>query len=141
MDIRPLTPSYAVSPQIDPEDLPLIAAAGYTTIINNRPDPEIPPSHHGSVMKQAAKAAGLTYVELPLVHDALNPETAATQQSICDGATGPVFAYCASGTRCTIIWAITQVGHRDLDEIVNLAAAQGYDLRPMLGTLSLWASA
>ncbi len=38
MEIRALTPTYAVSPQIEATDLPAIKAAGYTTIIDNRPD-------------------------------------------------------------------------------------------------------
>jgi uncharacterized membrane protein YedE/YeeE len=46
MDIRPLTPNYAVSPQIAIEDLPAIKAAGFTTVIDNRPDAEIPPHLH-----------------------------------------------------------------------------------------------
>ncbi|MDO9527336.1 MAG: sulfur transferase domain-containing protein, partial [Gemmobacter sp.] len=37
MDIRALTPDYAVSPQISPSDLPAIKAAGYSTVICNRP--------------------------------------------------------------------------------------------------------
>ena len=70
MDIRPLTPDYAVSPQVDPEDFAAIAAAGYTTVINNRPCEEIPPSHQADVMRDAAEAAGLTFVVLPLTHPA-----------------------------------------------------------------------
>ena len=40
MDIRPLTDTYAVSPQIDPQDMAAIRAAGYTTLIDNRPAPQ-----------------------------------------------------------------------------------------------------
>ena len=53
MDIRAITPTYAVSPQIALEDLPAIKAAGYTTIINNRPDGEIPPHLHHAQMQAA----------------------------------------------------------------------------------------
>ena len=62
MDIRALTPTYAVSPQIDPEDLPAIKAAGYTVVIDNRPDGEIPPHLHTPVMEEAAKAGKLVSV-------------------------------------------------------------------------------
>ncbi|MDE3029426.1 MAG: TIGR01244 family phosphatase, partial [Paracoccaceae bacterium] len=41
MEIRALTPDYAVSPQIEPADVAAIKAAGYTTVICNRPDREI----------------------------------------------------------------------------------------------------
>lgn len=129
MDIRPLTPEYAVSPQIDPEDMPAIVAAGYTTVINNRPCEEIPPSHRNDVMKAAAEAAGLTFVTLPVNHMTLNMDTAAAQRDACHAATGPVLAYCASGTRCTIVWALGQAGTLDIGTILQTTAAQGYDLR------------
>ncbi len=153
MDIRPLTARYAVSPQIDPEDVPAIAAAGFTTLINNRPCSEIPPSHQADVMAQAAEAAGLKYVVLPIVHSSLGPDLAKAQAEACDASDGPVFAYCASGTRCTIVWAMAQAmgetmgqkvcetGTPDADIIVNAASAQGYDLTAMHGQLQALANA
>lgn len=148
MDIRPLTDRYAVSPQINPEDLPAIAAAGFKTVINNRPCAEIPPSHQTDVMAAAAQAAGLNYVVLPIVHANLSPDLAKQQAQACDAAAGPVLAYCASGTRCTIVWAMAQamgetmgraVGEQNADianSIVNTAAEQGYDLGAMHGQLT-----
>lgn len=136
MDIRPLTPDYAVSPQVNPEDFVAIAAAGYTTVINNRPCDEIPPSHHAEVMQGAALAAGLTYIALPLTHQMINKDGAAAQKAACDAASGPVFAYCASGTRCTIVWAIGQSGVMEPDAIISAAADQGYDISMMRGQLA-----
>lgn len=147
MDIRPLTDRYAVSPQIDPEDLPAIAAAGFTTLINNRPCAEIPPSHQKDAIAAAAEAVGMEYVVLPIVHSALGPDLAKAQADACRDASGPVLAYCASGTRCTIVWAMAQAmgetmgqavsetGAPDTDVIVNVAAAQGYDLGALHGQL------
>jgi len=148
MDIRPLTARYAVSPQIDPADVPTIAAAGYTTLINNRPCAEIPPSHQTDVMAEAAKAAGMTYVVLPIVHSELGPDLALAQAEACEAANGPVFAYCASGTRCTIVWAMGQALGKDMgqavsdtsapnpDEIVKVAGEQGYDISMMHSQLT-----
>lgn len=131
MDIRVLTDRYSVSPQIDPQDLPAIAAAGYTTVINNRPCEEIPPSHQNDAMKTAAEAAGLAFVTLPVSHATLNLETVQAQNDAVNSASGPVLAYCASGTRCTIVWALGQAGMRDTDEIISIAAHNGYDLSHM----------
>ncbi|SLN60745.1 Beta-lactamase hydrolase-like protein [Pseudooctadecabacter jejudonensis] len=137
--MRPLTDRYTVSPQIDPADVAAIAAAGYTTLINNRPCVEIPPSHQADVMEQAAKEAGLHYVVLPITHDTLGPDLAQAQRDIIDASNGPVFAYCASGTRCTIVWALGQAGDMAVDDIIATAQTQGYDLsmmRPHLSQLS-----
>ncbi|AKS45748.1 TIGR01244 family protein [Octadecabacter temperatus] len=136
MDIRQLTPDYAVSPQIDPQDLPAIAALGFTTIINNRPCSEIPPSHQVDAMQAAATAAGIELVVLPVTHATLSVDLAAQQQDACSQAKGPVLAYCASGTRSTIVWALSQAGKRDTDEIMQTAAQNGYDLSMMRGQLN-----
>lgn len=136
MDIRPLTPDYAVSPQVEPEDFASIAAAGFTTVINNRPCSEIPESHQADNMRVAAEAAGLKFVVLPLTHATINPQTAEAQKAACDASDGPVFAYCASGTRCTIIWALTQAGSQTPDDIIRTAADQGYDISMMRGQLA-----
>ncbi|MCF2904276.1 TIGR01244 family sulfur transferase [Octadecabacter sp. CECT 8868] len=139
MDIRPLTPAYAVSPQINPEDLPAIAAAGYTTVINNRPDEENPPSHQNEAMKKAAKDAGITLVTLPVSHATLTLETVAAQKEAIAASTGPVLAYCASGNRCTIVWALGQAGQIETDEIVQIAANNGYNLNQLRGQLDMLA--
>ncbi len=129
MDIRQISPNYAVSPQIDPEDVQTIAASGFTTIICNRPDAEIPPSHHADVIKNLAEAAGLTFVELPITHAGLSQDMVAQQRAVIDASDGPTFAYCASGTRCSIVWSLGQAGDLPSDEIIAATSAWGYDLR------------
>lgn len=136
MDIRPLTPDFAVSPQIDPEDLPAIAAAGYRRIINNRPCSEIPPSHQNEAMKAAADAAGVDFVTLPVTHTTMTLDTVRAQRAAIDTSPGPVLAYCASGTRSTIVWALGQAGDREADDIVKIAAEHGYDLSQMRAQLT-----
>jgi sulfide:quinone oxidoreductase len=41
-DIRQVTPNFAVAPQIEVEDFATLAALGYRTVIDNRPDGESP---------------------------------------------------------------------------------------------------
>ncbi len=131
MDIRPITPTYAVSPQIDPADIPAIKAAGYVAIINNRPDAEIPPSHQSAALRALAEAEGLVFVDNPVTHQGLNMEMVTDQRDVMDDATGPVLAYCASGTRSTIVWALGQAERMEPDAIITAAAAQGYDIGGM----------
>ncbi|MEP5153416.1 TIGR01244 family sulfur transferase [Planktotalea sp.] len=135
MDIRPLTPTYAVSPQIDPADLPDIVAAGFKAVICNRPDAEIPPHLQADAMATAAAAAGITFEVLPLTHQTMTPENVAKQLEYVANADGPVLAYCASGTRCSVIWALSQKGQQSADAILDQAAKAGYDLSGMRGAL------
>lgn len=138
MDIRRLTDHYAVSPQIDPADMQTLADEGFVAVIDNRPDAEIPPSHQTDPMRAAAEAAGLAFVAIPVTHQGLNMEMVTDQRDAIDSAGGPVLAYCASGTRSTIVWALGQAALMETDDIVAAAAAQGYDLtgmRPQLEAL------
>ena len=135
MDIRHITPDYAVSPQISAEDIPAIAAAGFTTIICNRPDAEVPPSHQAAAIEAAAKAAGLDFAINPVTHQTLNMDMVAAQKAASEGAAGPVLAYCASGTRSSIVWSLGQAGQMPTDEIIAATAKAGYDLAGMRGQL------
>ncbi|MBB95233.1 MAG: TIGR01244 family phosphatase [Rhodobacteraceae bacterium] len=135
MDLRKITETYSVSPQIAVEDLPKIAEAGFTRVICNRPDDENPPSHQAEVIAAAARDLGLDFQVLPLTHQTLNAENVLKQRTLIDDAEGPVLAYCASGTRSTICWALGQAGDMPADEILLKAMKAGYDLeriRPAL---------
>jgi uncharacterized protein (TIGR01244 family) len=139
MDIRPLTPDYAVSPQIEPGDLPAIKAAGYTTIIDNRPDGEIPDHLQTDPMREAAEALGLVFVPNPVIGGALTMANVTAQAEAMAAATGPVLAYCASGNRSSVVWALANAGKRPVDELVGIPARFGYQLdhlRPQLEALA-----
>ncbi len=135
MDIRPLSPEFAVSPQIAVEDIPAIAAAGYTTIICNRPDSEVPPSHQAAAIGDAATAAGLKFVIIPVTHHGLNLEMIDSSKAAIDASEGPVLAYCASGTRSSIVWSLSQAKDMPADAIIAATAAAGYDLGGMRGQI------
>lgn len=140
MDIRPLTESYAVSPQITPEDLAAVQAAGFTTVINNRPDAEIPPQLQNDVMQRAAEALGLTFVVNPIAGGGgITMQNVEVQRDAVLAAAGPVFAYCASGNRCSIVWALANAGARPTEELIGIPARFGYQLehlRPQIEVLA-----
>ncbi len=135
MDLRTLTPRYSVSPQISVEDIPAIKAAGYKTIICNRPNDEVPPSHQAEAIEAAAAAAGLNFQVLPLTHQTMTPENVARQRDMYETCDGPVLAYCASGTRCSVVWALGQVNDLSVDEILAQTLEAGYDLSGLRDTL------
>lgn len=135
MDIRALTETYAVSPQIALEDLPAIKAAGFTTVIDNRPDAEITGDLHTPAMRRAAEALGLTFIANPIIGGGMTPANVEAQRVAINAAKGPVFAYCASGNRCSQVWALAHAGSLPTDDLINIPARFGYQLeglRPML---------
>ncbi|MEM6478860.1 MAG: TIGR01244 family sulfur transferase [Pseudomonadota bacterium] len=128
MDIRALTPDFAVSPQIEPADLPAIKAAGYKAVICNRPDAENPVELQAEVLRAATEAAGLVFIENPLAPGEMSLEHVHGQREALMAVDGPVFAYCASGTRSAMLWSFAQAGQMPRDEIIAAAAQAGYDL-------------
>lgn len=135
MDIRALNDVYAVSPQISPEDVPGIAEAGYRTIICNRPDFEVGPGYRAADIRRAAEAAGVEFIEIPITQsDHFERDVQRQKEAIASSPT-PVLAYCASGTRSTIVWmmgAVTEMAVGDLLDIANRAGYPLAALRPQL---------
>ena len=139
MDIRALTPDYAVAPQLDPQDFAAIKAAGYTVIINNRPDGEIPPSHHTGQMRAAAEAAGLTFIDNPVIGGMMTMENVTAQAAAIAAAEGPVLAYCASGNRSSVVWALAHAGKMPVEDLIGIPARFGYQLEGLRGQLEAMA--
>jgi uncharacterized protein (TIGR01244 family) len=131
MDLRRLTPTLSVAPQIAPEELSAAAAAGFTTLICNRPDGEQPGQPDHEAMARAAEAAGMRFVFLPAVSGQVNEAQGRAFGEALAQADGPVLAYCRSGTRSTQLWALSQAGKRPWTEVLQAAAAAGYDLSRM----------
>ncbi|WP_370209085.1 TIGR01244 family sulfur transferase [Pararhodobacter marinus] len=128
MDIRPLSDTYSVTPQIEPEDIEAIKAAGFTTVICNRPDGEIPPELQADAMRGLVEGAGMAFVVNPVIGGALTQENVDAQRSAIDSASGPVLAYCASGNRSSIVWALANAGRKPTDELISAGAQYGYQV-------------
>lgn len=135
MEIKQINDSVSVSPQIRPEDVPAIKAAGFTAIVNNRPDGEVPDQPAGAEIEKAAKAAGLAYHFIPLGREGVRPDMIESTRAVLEGAEGPVLCYCRSGTRSTTLWALSQAGKMPADEIVEAARHAGYDISHLAGNL------
>lgn len=137
--IRKIDDSISVAPQIAVEDVEAIKAAGFTAIINNRPDDEEGGQPAGQAIRDAALAAGLTYAAIPITHAGFSFPQIEAMADVLAGADGPVLAFCRSGTRSCNLWALAQAkGGMDADELIAKGAGAGYNLdgiRPLLDQL------
>jgi uncharacterized protein (TIGR01244 family) len=130
MYFKQISENYAVKDQILPQDMAEIASLGFKTVINNRPDGEEAGQPLGVEIKAAAEVAGLSYAFIPMTVPALSPELVTQHHTAIEASNGPVFAFCRSGTRSTVLWALTQVrfhGH-SISDVISAAGQQGYDL-------------
>ena len=100
-------------------------------MINNRPDGEEPGQPAGADIEAAARKAGLAYRAIPVAGGFPGPQVAAMGEAI-EAATGPVFAFCRTGTRSTLLWSLAQASKGgDPDAIAAAAAQAGYDIAPV----------
>ena len=129
---RSLTSDIIVSPQIGVDAVAEAKDLGVALIINNRPEGESEDQIPGADIEAAARAAGLDYVAIPITHSGFSePQVNAMAEALA-GAKGKVLAYCRSGTRSTLLWALAESAQGgDPDALTNMAAKAGYDVSPV----------
>lgn len=137
--IRQIDDHISVAPQITPAEVDAIAAAGFTEIVNNRPDDEEGGQPSGADIAAAAREAGIAYREIPVGHAGMSSNQVEAMAQALTAAAGPVLAFCRSGTRSTHLWALARARMGDdPGTLVAKAAEAGYDIsgiRAMLDTL------
>ena len=119
MEVKRINDQMSVSPQIGVDDVATIKAAGFTAIINNRPDGEAPDQPPAETIRKAAEAAGLAYYHIPLGREGVSGDMVEQTREALEGSTGPVFAFCRSGTRSTTLWALSQAGRLAKVDLVS----------------------
>lgn len=128
-----LAADFAAGPQPAAEDLAALAAAGFRTVICNRPDDEVPAGERAADMQAAAQAAGLAFATAIVPHGPIPAETLAAESQALTTLPGPHFAYCAAGVRSAIIWAFASAGRHPTEAIMDGLAQAGLHM-PALRT-------
>ena len=127
MPIFKLSESLSVAAQITPQDVPNIAAQGFTTVVCNRQDGEVPDQASMDEIEAACNAAGLLFVRYPV--NAMNFLCADLDGlgELFDDPSQSVLAYCRTGTRCANLWVATR-SDEDTPEAIKVARDIGFDL-------------
>lgn len=108
MDIRRISDEYSVSPQIQPQDVAAIKAAGFRSVVCNRPDNEDPGQPGHETIRKAVEEAGLAFKWVPVISGQMTADNVAEQAAALEELPGPIFAYCRSGTRSANLYAGVQ---------------------------------
>jgi len=131
MDRKTISEKLSVSGQISPADVAALGEAGVKTIICNRPDGESPDQPCADDIRAEAEKHGIAFHHNPVTPDNVSPEAVAEQGKILRDCGGEAFAYCGSGKRATVLWALSNPEGKSEDERLKCAAAAGYDLEPL----------
>jgi uncharacterized protein (TIGR01244 family) len=135
---RTLTPTLFASPQITLADVTDAKARGVTLIINNRPDDESADQTPGDEIEAAARAAGIDYITIPVTHAGFSQWQVDAMAKALDSADGKVLAYCRSGTRSTLLWALARSSQGEHPAVLaEKAADAGYDLTPIAAMMDV----
>lgn len=110
LPIQRLTADVCVAPQLTPDAMAVAAAAGFRSVINNRPDFEHGPDQPTSAaIEAAALAAGLQYAHLPVAGGYQSPDEIARFAELIAAMPRPLLCFCRSGARSTKLFvAATQ---------------------------------
>lgn len=130
---RQVDSQFLASPQITVADVALAQQLGVKLIVNNRPEGESDDQTPGAEIAAAAQAADIAYLAIPVTHAGFSmPQVEALQQALAQAGDAPVLAYCRSGTRSTLLWALAQAANgANPFEIAAKAAGAGYDIGPI----------
>ncbi|MEY4953883.1 MAG: hypothetical protein RL299_2307 [Pseudomonadota bacterium] len=138
---RQLTDRVMASPQITLDQVAEAAAAGVGLIVNNRPEDESDDQTPGAEIEAAARAAGMDYVAIPVTHAGFSEIQVKAMAAALASTDKPVLAYCRSGTRSTLLWALAEASRGQSPHALTAAAAQaGYDLSPVRALMDMLAA-
>lgn len=123
----------SVAGQITPEEVTALAKQGFSTIINNRPDHEEPAQPGAAAVKAEAERQGLQYLYQPVTTATISKADVTAFYNAVQRAPKPILAHCRSGTRCYLLWGLSQVLFDNASPLAIVAEAthKGYDLRAL----------
>ena len=124
-----LAPGLAAAGALSRADIEALAASGVKTIVNNRPDGEDPGQLPAAEARRLCVAHGIAYHHIPFVGATLSRGDIDAFDVVLKSAPQPVVAHCRSGTRSTMIWALTRIRQgEDPAALVALGARNGVDI-------------
>lgn len=105
--IAPVAADVYVAGQLGPAAMDQAAAAGFRSVVNNRPDFEHGPEQPtNAAIEAAALAAGLQYRFLPVESGWQSPEQVAECARLLRELPRPLLLFCRSGARSARLYQL-----------------------------------
>lgn len=131
MDISKITDAISVSPQIRLDDIHELARLGFQSIISDRPDGEEHGQPTADTVGLAAEHAGLQFRHIPVIATDIGDRDIALFAAAMKDLPKPVLAFCRTGTRAAMLWALSQAAARGADAVLAATRSAGYDLEQL----------
>jgi uncharacterized protein (TIGR01244 family) len=124
-----LSPGLTAAGALSADNIEALAASGVKTIINNRPDNEDPGQLPADEARAQCAAHGIAYHHIPFVAATLTAADIEAFEKVLMSGSHPMVAHCRSGTRSTMIWALSRMRQGDdAAALVALGAKNGVDI-------------
>lgn len=108
MRAKKIDDNFSVSEQIAPGEVATVAAAGFRSIICNRPDGEGWGQPTFAEIEAAAKAVGMQAVYVPVTPGGMSERDVKRFSELMRTLPAPVLGYCRSGARAAGMWQAAQ---------------------------------
>lgn len=106
MNLNQLSDRVFVSGQVQADEMPILAAQGFGTIICNRPNGEELNQPTAEDIQKSAEAAGMKFFFVPFNPSKPDPNMVPNfAEAINQAEEGKILAYCRSGQRSSRLWA------------------------------------
>ncbi len=123
-----LSDTIAVGEFPTPEQIEILAKAGFRSLLNNQPDGEVARHLSSAAAEAEAVRHGLVYRAVPLVgRRPGEAELAAFTAALAD-LPKPIYACCYSGARSAAAWALASAPYAESAEIMGACDAAGFDI-------------
>jgi len=130
--VRQLDDKTLVEGQIGPDDVARLKAMGVTLVVNNRPDGEDEGQPLSADIEEAVHAAGMEYRHVPIARGMGPSDVEAMREAIHAAGNGKLFAFCRSGNRSTLAWAVAKSEDgAEREELERCAQSAGFSLDPV----------
>jgi len=118
--------------QITPDDIPAMKELGVTMLVNNRPDGEDVGQPASDEIEAAAKQSGIEYRHIPIARGLGPSDIEEMREAMHQVGEGKLLAFCRSGYRSTLAWAVAKSEDGVPREELNRRASEaGFDLGPV----------
>ena len=128
MQLNKIIDDYVVSEQVTVDDIQTIKEAGFKTIFCNRPDNEEINQVTVESIKNAAVENGLKFIHQPVIGGQITQVDVDQFGEYFDASEKPIFAYCRTGTRSSMLCALSELGKRPVEDILTMTSKAGYNL-------------
>ena len=124
-----ITPGFAVTSALAPEDFETAVALGFRSILSNRPDGEAEGQMTARAEAVHAWRAGLQFRHVPAPKlDLFTDRVVEAMAEAVATLDGPILAHCASGLRSAIVWAAASARTQNVDCVIAALDKAGFDL-------------